>query len=72
MKSIINYGISYNTENTKNDITIFSKQTLVYEYLKILNNPGLDVSSLTCYQWEGSRNPVYKDITADINKFLMR
>lgn len=72
MKTILNYGITYNEGNTKHDIQMFTKQTLIFEYLKILNSPDKDISSLTCYQWEGKKNPTYKDITGSINDFLRR
>ena len=72
MIAILNYGISYIEGEAKHDIQIFSKQTLIYEYLKILNSPDKGISSLTCYQWEGKNKPTYKDITGSINEFLRR
>lgn len=71
MKKILNYGITYMKNGKQYDQTIFQKRELIFQYIYILKSADLDISNLTCYQWAGVRKPEYKDITGEINKFIM-
>lgn len=69
MKKILNYGITYIEHGENNDIMFFRKINLIEKYIELLKSKS-DISSLTCYMWEGVKDPKYKDITGNINRFL--
>lgn len=71
MKKILNYGIAYIQNKKTIDLMFFSKMSMIEAYINLLGS-GTDISSLKCYQWEGIKNPVYRETTGEINKFLYR
>lgn len=71
MKKILNYGIAYIQDKKPIDLMFFSKMSMIEAYINLLRS-GTDISNLKCYQWEGIKNPVYRETTGEINKFLYR
>ena len=65
------YKISYydNIKENWQYIQTGTKQSILYQYLQILNNPSLIIHSLKVERLTQSTLYI-KDITQDINKFL--